>query len=76
MLDGILFEKNGIPSLPIITEPFIETAIAMAKAWGVPDYGFFSIPHPIANLNESELEKVAEDAASNIVNLLQNEKQV
>ncbi len=56
MLDGILLEKAGIPAVSIVTEPFRETGAEMAKDWGVPQYRFIDMPHPIANLTDDELE--------------------
>lgn len=70
MLDGILFEKQGVPSASIVTDAFVETGRAMAKAWGVPDYKFLIMPHPIANLTEEELEQRARDIAPQVVQLL------
>ena len=33
MLDGILFEKNGVPSASIVTDVFQATGRAMAQTW-------------------------------------------
>ena len=38
MLDGILFEKVGLPAASIITDVFEATGHAMAQSWGVPEY--------------------------------------
>ncbi len=70
MLDGILLEKAGIPAVSIITEPFRETGQEMAKSWGVPDYRFVEMPHPIANLNEAELDARADDLVEKVEWLL------
>jgi hypothetical protein len=48
VLDGILFEKRGVPAAVICTEPFITSGKAMAVAQGITDYPFVVIPHPIA----------------------------
>jgi len=42
----------------------------MAEAWGVPNYKFITIPHPIANLNEQELEQRAREVVTKVVQLL------
>ena len=60
MLDGILLEKAGVPAISIITEPFRETGVEMAVSWGVPDFRFLEMPHPIANLTEEELDQRAD----------------
>ena len=61
MLDGILLEKAGVPAVSIVTEPFVETGTEMAVSWGVPDYRFLVMPHPIANLTDAELEQRADE---------------
>lgn len=42
----------------------------MAQAWGVPNYKFLSMPHPIANLTEDELDQRAREMVPHIVQLL------
>ncbi|PYO21174.1 MAG: hypothetical protein DMD88_09745 [Candidatus Rokuibacteriota bacterium] len=70
MLDGILLEKNAVPSAAIVTDVFEVTGRAMAKQWGVPTYRFLLMPHPIANLSEAELDQRAREIAPEIVKLL------
>ena len=70
MLDGILLEKAGIPAVSIITTPFRVTGVEMAKTWGVPEYRFLDMPHPIANLTEDELNARADDLVGSVVELL------
>lgn len=70
MLDGILLEKHGIPSASIITDVFEVTGRAMAEQWGVPHYRFLSMPHPIANLTEAELDQRAREMAPQVAKLL------
>jgi hypothetical protein len=70
VLDGIVFEKVGIPAASIVTDVFEGTGHAMAQSWGVPEYKFLSMPHPIANLTEAELDVRASAIAPEIVRLL------
>jgi hypothetical protein len=70
VLDGIVFEKHGIPAASIITDVFEATGRAMAQAWGLPNYKYLSMPHPIANLTEDELDQRARDMVPQIVQLL------
>lgn len=70
MLDGIVFEKVGVPAASIVTDVFEGTGHAMAQSWGVPEYKFLSMPHPIANLTEAELDARARAIAPAIVSLL------
>ena len=70
MLDGILFEKVGVPAASIITDVFEQTARAMATSWGVPNYKYLAMPHPIANLTEAQLDQRAREIAPEVVKLL------
>ena len=70
MLDGILMEKQGIPSASIVTDVFEVTGRAMAEQWGVPRYKFLAMPHPIANLTEVQLDQRAREMVSEVAKLL------
>jgi len=70
VLDGILFEKRGVPAASIVTDVFEATGRAMAEAWGVPTYKFLAMPHPIANLTEEKLEQRAREIVPDIVDIL------
>jgi len=70
VLDGILLEKNGIPSASIVTDVFEVTGRAMAEQWGMPYYKFLAMPHPIANLTEAQLEQRAREIATQVAKLL------
>jgi hypothetical protein len=70
VLDGILFEKIGVPSASIVTDVFEKTGRAMAEQWGVPTYRFLAMPHPIANLTETQLEQRAREIATDVAKLL------
>ncbi len=70
MLDGILLERAGVPSVAIVTDLFEVTGRAMAEQWGLPYYKFLVMPHPVANLTESELDQRARAIAPDVVKLL------
>jgi hypothetical protein len=70
VLDGILFEKVGMPAASIVTDVFEATGRAMAQSWGVPEYKFLAMPHPIANLTEAQLDQRAREIAPEVVKLL------
>jgi len=70
VLDGILFEKVGIPAASIVTDVFEGTGRAMARSWGVPEYRFLSMPHPIANLTEAQLDQRAREIVPEVVKLI------
>ena len=42
----------------------------MAAQWGVGNFRFLDIPHPIANLTEPELDKRVEDIVEEVLRLL------
>ena len=70
MLDSILCEKNGLPAVAIVTDAFLETGQLMAAKWGVPDFQFLAVPHPVANLSEADLEQRADGVIDDVVKLL------
>jgi hypothetical protein len=72
VLDGIKLERAGIPAVAIITTPFIATAQAMARNWGAPSYEFVVTSHPIANLNETELNAKADELTEQIIRFMQS----
>ncbi len=59
-----------MPAASIVTDVFQSTGHAMAQSWGVPEYKFLAMPHPIANLSEAELDARARAIAPEIVSLL------
>jgi hypothetical protein len=70
VLDGILMEKNGVPAASIVTDVFEGTGRAMAQSWGLPEYKFLAMPHPIANLSEAQLDQRAREIAPQVVKLI------
>jgi hypothetical protein len=70
VLDSIVFEQHGVPSASIVTEVFKMTGKAMARSWGVPDFRFLMMPHPIANLTPAELDQRAAAITPGVVRLL------
>ena len=73
MLDAILFERAGLPAIAIVTEPFRETGEAMATSWGLPGYRFLAVPHPIANLDDKELDARADRLVEPVLALLRGD---
>jgi len=59
-----------MPAVSIVTEPFVVTGREMAKSWGVGEYQFLEMPHPIANLTEEELNAQADDLVAKVLKLL------
>jgi hypothetical protein len=70
VLDSIVFEQQGVPSASIVTHVFIVTGKAMARTWGVPDFKFLVLPHPIANLTPEQMDQRAAEITPQVVDLL------
>jgi hypothetical protein len=67
-----MLEKAGIPAIPLITDAFDSTAKEMAELWGVPDFRFVMMPHPLASLTPPDVERRAEELMGKVLTLLQN----
>ena len=72
MLDAILFERAGVPAIAIVTEPFRPTGEAMTSSWGMSGYRFLDIPHPIANLDDKDLDARADRLVQEVLALLRD----
>jgi hypothetical protein len=67
-----MLEKAGIPAVPVLTDAFDSTAKEMAELWGVPDFRFVMMPHPLASLTPPDVERRANELVSKVLALLQN----
>lgn len=67
MLDGLKLERSSIPTVAIVTAPFVATGRAMADSWGVEDYRFLVTEHPIANLTDVELDARADRLVEQVI---------
>jgi hypothetical protein len=45
VLDSVNLERMGIPSVVVVTEPFVVAAKATAQAQGMPDLAMVVVPH-------------------------------
>ena len=70
MLDAIILEKAGIPAVPIVTDAFESTAKEMAELWGVPDFRFVMMPHPLGSLTPEAISQRVESLIPAVLNLL------
>jgi hypothetical protein len=71
LLDALMLEKAGLPAIPIITDAFESTAKEMAELWGVPEFQFVMMPHPLASLTPHEVEQRAQELVRTVLTLLQ-----
>ena len=70
MADGIVLERVGVPAVSICTDAFLVPARAMADVYGVPDFQFVVIPHPIASLSPTQIEANVEPVIADVVRIL------
>ena len=66
-----MLEKAGIPAVPIVTDAFESTAKEMAELWGVPDFRFVMMQHPLASLTEDAVARRAEALLDKVLALLE-----
>lgn len=59
-----------MPAASIITDVFHKTGEAMARSWGLKNFRFLELPHPIANLTPAQLDERAEAIAPLVAQLL------
>jgi len=65
-----VLERAGVPAVSICTDAFVVPARAMAKVYGMPDFDFVTIPHPIASLGPAEIETNMREVVSDVVRIL------
>ena len=70
MHDGIEMEKLGIPTASIVTHVFRNTANAMTRMMGVPDFDYIIAEHPLSSLTESEVKARAAQIAPEVERIL------
>jgi hypothetical protein len=68
----VILEKAGIPAVPVVTDAFESTTREMAGLWGVPEFSFVMMPHPLASLTPEMVEGRAEQLVGEVLRLLQN----
>jgi len=66
----VILEKAGTPAIPILTDAFGSTAREMAELWGVPDFQFVTMPHPLASMTAEDVELRADDLCGKVLALL------
>jgi hypothetical protein len=70
LADGILFERAGMPAVSICTDSFVPAAEAMARVYGFPGYRFALMPHPLASLDDAQLQARARELVPEVVRIL------
>jgi hypothetical protein len=70
LADGIVLERAGVPAVSICTDAFVVPARAMAGVYGMPDFVFVTIPHPIASLGPAEIGTNVATVMAEVVRIL------
>lgn len=60
--DSARLEASGIPTVVVLTEPFVESACDLAVSSGIPFLPLVSVPHPMARLSAAEVRVRAREA--------------
>ena len=61
-----------MPAIPIVTDAFASTAREMAGLWGLPNFRFVMMTHPLYALTPDEMEQRADELLDNVLLLLQH----
>ena len=56
--------------MPIVTDAFDNTAKEMAALWGVPDFRFVMMPHPLGSLGAGGITERARGLVTPVLDLL------
>jgi hypothetical protein len=65
-----VLERAGVPAVSICTDAFVVPARAMADVYGVPEFEFVTIPHPIASLGPGEIEAGVRPVIAEVIRIL------
>ena len=63
-------EKLGIPTASIITHVFKNTANAMTRMMGVPDFDYIIAEHPLSSLTDAQVKDRAAQLAPEVERIL------
>jgi hypothetical protein len=56
----------------VITDAFTATAAEMAELWGVPDFRYVMIPHPLATLTPPAIDERVDALIGRVLELLKS----
>lgn len=59
-----------MPAVSICTDSFVPAAQAMAKVYGFPGYQFVTMPHPLASLDDEQLQECARALVPELLRIL------
>ena len=56
--------------MSICTDSFVPAASAMAKLYGFPAYEFATMPHPLASLDQEQIDSCARELMPQLLRIL------
>lgn len=59
-----------MPAVSICTDSFLVPAQAMAEAYGFPSYEFVTVPHPVASLDDEQIQARVRDVLPDVLRIL------
>ncbi len=71
VLDAILLEERGIPTISLCSDHFAPFARELAQSHGLADLRILEVEHPIAGLSRDEVEEKAREIVPSFLYLLQ-----
>ena len=67
MHDTTWLEINGIPSVFIASDEFVDAAEAQAESLGLPEVRRLFVPHPIQDANDEEMREKADAIVEDVI---------
>jgi hypothetical protein len=64
--DALILEGLGVPTVALVTEPFLPLARGLATTMGTPEIRLVAIPHPLYGIGEEEIARRAEVAVGDV----------
>ncbi|MFT4798565.1 MAG: hypothetical protein ACJAYE_001900 [Candidatus Azotimanducaceae bacterium] len=74
MHDTVWFEINGIPSVSVASEEFVDAAETQARALGMIDAERVFVAHPIQDATDDQMREKADKVVEAVINALTNQK--
>jgi hypothetical protein len=68
--DALVLESLGVPTVALVTEPFLPLARGLATTMGTPEIRIVAIPHPLYGIAEGELAQRARGALTEVAGAL------
>ncbi|MBN1227895.1 MAG: thiol-disulfide oxidoreductase [Deltaproteobacteria bacterium] len=68
-MNQLQFEQIGIPTITVITPPFLELAESTMEGKGFADMPFLIVPHPMGMIKEDEIRAKADEAFPDLLKI-------